>query len=54
MGEHNKVSRGGKSFKMKKQWRGDNNNGDNNEELQDPELYFAFALSTDELDTLLW
>ena len=34
MGEHIKVSVGNKSFKMKKPWRGDNNNGGDDEELQ--------------------
>ena len=51
MGEHIKVSVGNKTFKMKKLWRGDNNNGGNDEELQDPEVYFSFAVSTDKLDT---
>ena len=37
---------------MKKPLRGDNNNGGDGEELQDPEVYFAFAVSTDKLDTL--
>ena len=37
---------------MKKPWRGDNTNGGDDEELQDPEVYFAFAVSTDKLDTL--
>ena len=37
---------------MKKSWRGDNNNGVDDEELQDPEVYFVFAVSTDELETL--
>ena len=37
---------------MKKPRRGDNNNGGDDEELQDPEVYFAFAVSTDKLDTL--
>ena len=31
MGELNKVSGGKKSFKMKKPWRGDNNNGGDDE-----------------------
>ena len=52
MGEYIKVSGGNKSFKMKKRWRGDNNNGVDYEELHDPELYFSFAVSTDKLDTL--
>ena len=52
MGEHIKVSGGNKSFKMNKPWRGDNSNGGDDEELQNPEVYFAFAVSTDELDTL--
>ena len=52
MGEHIKVSGGNKFFKIKKPWRRDNNNGDDDEELQDPELYFAFAVSADKLDTL--
>ena len=52
MGEHIKVSGGKKSFKMKKTRRGDNNNGGDDEELQDPEVYFAFAVSTDKLYTL--
>ena len=52
MGVHIRVSGGEKSFKMKKPWRGDNNNGGDDEELQDPEVYFAFAVSTDKLDTL--
>ena len=52
MQEHIKVSGGNKSFKMKKPWRGDNNNGVDYEELHDPELYFSFAVSTDELDIL--
>ena len=38
MGEHIKVSGGGKYFKMKKPWRVDNNNGGDDEELQDPEV----------------
>ena len=33
-------------------WRGDNNNGGDDEELQDPDVYFAFAVSTEKLDTL--
>ena len=49
---HIKVSGGNKSFKMKKTWRGDNNNGGVDEELQDPEVYFPFAVLTEKLDTL--
>ena len=52
MVEHIKVSVGNKSFKMKKPWRVYNNNGGDDEELQDPEVYSAFAVLTDELDTL--
>ena len=52
MGEYIKVSEGNKSFKMNKPWRGDNNNGGDGEELQDPEVYFDFAVLTDELYTL--
>ena len=52
MGEHIKVPGGNKSFKMKKPLRGDNNNGVDDEELQDPEVYFALAFLTDKLDTL--
>ena len=37
---------------MKKPWRGDNNNGGDDEELNDIEVYFDFAVSTDKLDTL--
>ena len=51
MGEHIKVSGGKKSFKMKKPWRVDNKNGGDDEELQDPEVYFDFAVLTDKLDT---
>ena len=47
MGERIKVSGGNKSFKMKKPWRGDKNNGGDDEELQDLEVYFAFAVLTD-------
>ena len=52
MVEHIKVSGGNKSFKIKKPWRGDKNNESDDEELQDLEGYFAFAVSTDKLDTL--
>ena len=52
MGEHIKVSGGGKSFKVNKSWRGDNNNGGDDEKLQDPEVYFAVVVSADKLDTL--
>ena len=52
MGVHIRVSGGEKSFKMKKPWRGDNNSGGDDEELQDPEVYFAFAVLTHKLDTL--
>ena len=52
MGEHIKVSGEKESFKTKKPWRGDNNNGGDDEELQDPEVYFAFSVLTYELDTL--
>ena len=37
---------------MKKPWRGDKNNGGDDEELQDPYVYFDFTVLTDELDTL--
>ena len=50
--EYIKVSGGNKSFKIKKPWRGYNYYGGGDEELQDTEVYFAFAVSTDELDTL--
>ena len=42
-----KVSRGGKAFKMKRPWKkyGDTREDD---ELQDPEVYFAIAFSSDE------
>ena len=36
---------------MKKPWKKDNKNGGDDEELQDPEVYFSFAVSTDKLDT---
>ena len=52
MGEHIKVSGGNKYFKMKKLWRVDNNNRSNDEELQDLEVYFAFAVSTEKINTL--
>ena len=52
MGEHTNVSEGNHSFKMKKPWRVDNNNGGDDEELQDPEVYFNFAVSAEESDTL--
>ena len=52
MGEQIKVSGGNKSFNMKKPWRGDNKNGGDSEGLQDPEVYFAFAVPTDKLDTI--
>ena len=52
MGEHINVSGGNTSFKMKKSWREDNNNGSDYEELQDPEVDFAFTVYTYELDTL--
>ena len=45
MGEHTKVLEGNKSFKMKQPFRGDNNNVGDDEELQDPEVYFAFLVS---------
>ena len=38
MGEHIKVSGGNKYFKMNKPWRGDKNNGGDDEELKDPEV----------------
>ena len=38
MGEHIKVSGSKKSFKMKKSWRGDNNNGGDDEKLHNPEV----------------
>ena len=44
MGEHVKVSGGNESFKMKNQWKGDNNNGGDDEELHDPEVYFYFTV----------
>ena len=37
---------------MKKPWRGDKNNVGDDEELQDPEVYFSFAVSSHKLDTL--
>ena len=37
---------------MKKLWRRDSKNGVDDEELHDPEVYFALAVSTDKLDTL--
>ena len=52
MGEHIKVSGGNNSYKMKKPWRGDNNNESDDEELQDPEVYFASTVLTNKLDTL--
>ena len=38
MREHIKISGGNKYFKMKKPCRGDNNNGGDDEEIQDPEV----------------
>ena len=52
MGEHIKFVGGNKSFKMKKTCRGDNNNVGDDEELQDQEVYFAFMVSTETLDTI--
>ena len=52
MEQHIKVSGGNKSFEMKKPRIVDNTNGGDDEELQDPEVYFAFEVLTEKLDTL--
>ena len=41
-----KVSGGSKAFEMKRPWKKDGDNMED-EELQDPEVYFAIAFSLD-------